>query len=120
MESAASLTVLSAPGGFWFFHDLFFREQQRIVPSSIYNLAAEGARAIPIEEGAMFGCVDQGRADGVINRDVALAKQLSVAVTPTIFVNGFRYNGVQDSKTLARIIRESAKLRSQSGDLPLQ
>jgi hypothetical protein len=52
--------------------------------------------------------VDKDMALGIVTKDIALGTQNGVRSTPTVFVNGVRYEGVQSAAQLLEIINGAA------------
>ncbi len=71
-------------GQFWPMHDRLFENQRALGPEH----AEEHARALSLNVKELTDCVASGRPDAVIQADVALAKDLDVKGTPTLFING--------------------------------
>jgi protein-disulfide isomerase len=110
--SAAKASVCAgfqSPEGFWIIHDMFFRNQDQITPAIVRSRAVDFADAMSLDLGGFSECLEGSEADAVIATDVALAKRLNINVTPTLFINGARQNGVPTD--LTGLIREALKQR---------
>ena len=91
---------------FWSFQDFFFDNQEEINTSNLRELVSNYSKSIGLDPKAVFDCVDHGGADGVINRDVALAEQLNVRATPIVFINGMRLQPLQNKDELLSILKK--------------
>ena len=98
-------------GSFWPYHDLLYISQ------------GEGGRGVERLEGfagdiglgidRFSACMDARTYDGIVQRDINLALQNEVSVTPTIFVlssdpakTNVKFDGVPSFEDISRIIDE--------------
>jgi hypothetical protein len=63
-------------------------------------------------------CVDKDLALGIVTKDIALGQDNGVHATPTAFINGVRYVGMQNAAQLLTIIDSVAHGNVVSMSLP--
>ncbi len=90
-------------GTFWEAHDLLYENQAALDDDS---LVSYGAR-IGLSQSAVLDAFD-GRFDGRIRRDVAGGLRSGVNGTPSLFINGLRYDGERDVESLVAVLRAAA------------
>lgn len=102
---AASMAAIAAgeQGHFWAYH------RQLLNASDLGDESLEAmARELGLD-GASFDVARRGRSLA-IDRDIELAYQLGVRGTPTLFVNGRKFEGVPDDfEALLRVELEAAR-----------
>lgn len=76
-------------GKFWDFHDLAFREQASASPSK----AREWAAKVGLSEFQVNNCLQDKAVLDKIRGDIALGEELHVTGTPSIYVNGQKFEG---------------------------
>jgi protein-disulfide isomerase len=98
-----------APGSFWQVTHRLFETQSQITKESV---EAEVIKALsPDEHGTaqqLKACIASGAGAEIVDRDIAMAKELSVTATPTVFINGQRISHIQSEKALEDVIRRIA------------
>ena len=95
---------------FWSVHDFLFREQSDLNSSDLQLNVEEYIRtkgSIAIER--FTQCMEQGAASAIVDSDLALARQIEVNSTPTVFVNDFRINGVASPEQLRTLIHPDSE-----------
>ena len=85
---------------FWEMHDILFRNQMRLEPDDLRRFAER--------LGLDLDRFDSDLADGAtmarIERDVDTGSQSGVDGTPSLFIDGRRYQGPRDADSLARAL----------------
>ena len=103
-HSAEIAEAAAEAGTFWAMHSHLFRHQGALEDADLVRYATE------------FG-VDETRARDAlathayatrVEADVRSGLALGVHGTPTLFINGVRYTGERDARTLEAALRESA------------
>ena len=79
-QKALVAECMGVQGRFWQAHDAFFADAP---PGKV----REGA-----DEGKLKACISQG-GEGQVDRDIALAKRLGLATTPSFVIDGIRNGG---------------------------
>ena len=98
----ASLAAAAAheQGKFWEYSDLIFKNMRDLTDENFVKWAEETGLDV-----AKFKASYEGKAgQAAIDADMALAKKVGVRGTPTIFVNGRRYQGPRDPKGMIGVI----------------
>jgi len=100
---------------FWKVHDFLFDNQKSLTPDNLRRRTTAFVASDTILDKAQFEkCIDKDLALGMVTKDVALGTQNGVRATPTVFVNGIRYEGVQSAVQLLAIINSAANGSSTS------
>lgn len=100
--AAVASACAAEQGKFWEYHDLLFANPKKLAAEDLTGYAEQvGADA------AAFGqCLDEGRFDADVDRDVADAREAGVTGTPTFFINGRVLGGAQPLDEFVRVIEE--------------
>jgi protein-disulfide isomerase len=102
---------------FWAVHDYFFEHQRQLKPDGLTQSVLEYAAGLSgFNTQRLKTCLDQRSASAVVERDVALGREIGVTGTPTMFVNGERISGYRPEQLRALI--ERAGRRREDGDRP--
>jgi len=99
---------------FWEYHDRLFDQQDSISEVLFSQLAQQLGLSI-----SQFNqCLASGAKKSVVQTDLAEAQSLMISGTPTFFINGQRFVGVQSYEELQQIIDQAlAKAQSTSGEV---
>jgi protein-disulfide isomerase len=93
-------------GKFWEYHDLLFDGVPRQTPADLSN----HARALGLDVPRFAQCLESGRQQTQVSRDVEEGASLGVEATPTFFINGRRLVGAVPLSVFERIVdRELAR-----------
>src|SRR5262245_28272102 len=95
-EAAESVAAQLGNAGFWAMHDLLFEHQRRLDDASLADYA-ERAGAEPQVVGADLAT---GRYADVVRASFLGGARSGVNGTPTLFIDGIRYDGPRDEDTL--------------------
>jgi len=91
---------------FWMVHDYLFDHQREIAGSNLTQaLSALLAQSANFDSERFDACIVQPGTVAEVQRDIALGKEMKVAGTPTLFVNGQRVNGYRPEQ-IRTLIRE--------------
>jgi protein-disulfide isomerase len=102
--------ALQNTGAFWSLHDFFFANQEILNQNNVYQKVNDDETLKPNLDMAQFkNCVDQHLSDKLIKNDVDLGRKNYVSGTPTLFVNGVRYEGYRDAEQLRAIIEAARR-----------
>ncbi len=107
LASAISLEAYAQGGEelFWRVHDRLF-ELEEMDRDLLFHLAQQ----VGVDRGRLDQALADGRHDGAIAADIALAEQLGVTGTPTFFVNGRPLAGALPYDRFAALIDEEIAL----------
>ncbi len=76
-------------GEFWNYHDILFANQRGEASGAFANKRLVAmAEALQLDMTAFNACFGPGTTNGLVSADEALATQLGVSGTPTVFING--------------------------------
>ena len=98
---------------FWEYHDLLFDQQDSISEVLFSQLAQQLGLSI-----SQFNqCLASGAKKSVVQTDLAEAQSLMISGTPTFFINGQRFVGVQSYEELQQMIDQAlAKAQQTSSE----
>ena len=99
---------------FWEYHDRLFDQQDSISEMLFPQLAQQ----LGLSVSQFNQCLSSGAKKNVVQTDLAEAQSLMISGTPTFFINGQRFVGVQSYEELQQIIDQAlAKAQSTSGEV---
>lgn len=84
MPAAIAALAAEKQGKFWEFHDLLFKDYNRLNEQKINEIAQQ----LKLDMEKFAKDRKDPRIRAVINRDLAEGNQVGVRGTPTIFING--------------------------------
>jgi protein-disulfide isomerase len=90
---------------FWALHNKIFEYQKTINEENVKTRIMDLARSLPgINFAAFQGCVEKQESLKTVLRDVSLGNMAGIYATPTLFVNGWRLDGVGNADELKKIV----------------
>ena len=92
-------------GKFWELHDAMFEHQDALEVPSLKTYAAE----LGLDESAFAACLDGGRHEAGVQRDLSIGQQYGVSSTPTVFINGRMVMGALPYDAFNEIIQEELR-----------
>jgi len=90
----------AAQGKFWEMHSLLFENQTKLSRSDLFTYA----KLLGLNMVAFERALDRHTYSAMIERDLAEARGLGVATTPTLFINGRRLVGPQGYASVSAVI----------------
>jgi len=103
-EPAAQLAIEArsqkGDAAFWKAHDALFSSSPRLEDADL----AEVARAIGLDPGAASRAVSSHKHNASLEEDQLLGDRVGVRATPTVFINGFKFEGAQPIEFFRAII----------------
>jgi protein-disulfide isomerase len=106
----ASCAALQSDAAFRKVHDYFFQNQATLTASNVKANATEFALANAGVDKAQFQtCLDKKLAVGGVAQDTDLGNANGVHATPTLFINGVKYDGAKDVTALRAILSSIQK-----------
>jgi protein-disulfide isomerase len=87
-------------GKFWEYHDLLFEKSPRQAPDELKQYAKD----LKLDAATFAQCLDSGKQEAAVNRDVQDGVRLGVTGTPTFFINGRQLVGAQPLTAFQKII----------------
>ena len=116
-EAATGTYMLGGASAFWTFFEKATENQASLTRANLLTWAVgTGVDQTKLETG-----MDAGTYLAIVKRDLQLAGQLMVRATPTFFINGRRFNGMQSQSNLADAVdseRMAARVVLSSGTRP--
>ncbi len=112
----AACAARQSDEAFWILHDLLFQLQGQLRPDNIsaeieHYVGSVGANLV--DPAQLKVCIERGDSLKEVELDVALAGQIEVVSTPTVFVNSFRINGVASEEQLRTLIHQIRETTSR-------
>jgi protein-disulfide isomerase len=87
-------------GKFWAYHDKLFASPPKASPEILKALAKE----VGLEPTGFDKCLDSGKYQAVVKKDVEEGNRLGVTGTPAFFINGRLLSGAQPLEAFERVI----------------
>ena len=92
---------------FWKFHDLAFKNQEKLEKSSLEKYAKDsGADVKKFNE-----CMDTKKFADYVQKDMEYGEKIGVKSTPTFFVNGQMLSGALPIESFSEVIDEELKTK---------
>lgn len=88
-RAAQAAVEAERQGAFWAYHDLLFRNRERLTDADLVGYAD----SLGLDAEAVAEALADGRHAGRVEADRLLGTSLAVTGTPTFFVNGYRIVG---------------------------
>ena len=104
VRAAAFAEAAAEIGKFWEAHDMLYTHQTALAESDLYRYAA----SIGLEDAALSRAF-QGAFHQKIEGDFLGGVRSGVNGTPTLFINGVRYDGDRDVASLVEALSEAAR-----------
>jgi len=105
----ASCAGLQDTPDFWRVHGFLFDNQKSLTSDNLAQKVTDFVSASTTLDKAQFQkCVDKDLTLCIVTKDIVLGQQNGVHATPTVFVNGVRYEGMQSAVQLLAIIESAA------------
>lgn len=102
LDFALAGRCADAQGKFIEYHDKLFQFQDQLLPANLVGVAQQ----VGMNSFQFAKCLDSSETLELIKTDVALADQLQVQGTPTVFVNQYKVQGAAPTETFEQIIQK--------------
>ncbi|HEY0469315.1 MAG TPA: thioredoxin domain-containing protein, partial [Polyangiaceae bacterium] len=99
--AAREVRAQKGDAGFWKFHDLLFASDAALSDETL----AKSAATLRLDLGRMTAAQSDGRFDGLLAKDKALAEDAGIRGTPAFVINGYYLSGAQSLKAFKRVVR---------------
>jgi protein-disulfide isomerase len=104
-EHAAEFSEAAATvDKFWEMHDLLYENQQALSDRDLVRYS----RSLGLEE-PLIESAQSGTFAARVQRDVSSGARSGVNGTPCLFINGQRYDGLRDAKSLLLLLRQASQ-----------
>ena len=115
-EAAESVAVRGGAKAFWAMHDLLFDNQDAQDDASLDRYAARAG----VDGKAVQDDLDNGRYQEQVHDSFMGGVRSGVNGTPTLFIDGIRYDGPRDEKTLVaalELVASEAAPKSEAASI---
>jgi protein-disulfide isomerase len=110
MKASIAALAAESQGKFWEFHDLLFKNYNKLNDQKISEIALE----LGLDQTEFNKKMKDPKITAMIRQDVREGTKAGVRGTPTIFINGRRLNNRSLKGFQATIDRELQKLRKKA------
>lgn len=100
MDAAKAGRCAAEQDKFWQFHDALFADQSKLGANDLKATA----KKIGLDSARFDSCLDKGKYEAGIRKDMAEGSALGVTGTPTFFINGRELVGAQPPEKFNEII----------------
>jgi protein-disulfide isomerase len=94
--AAQAAEAAGAQGRFWEMHDILFESPDEIALGDIARYAGE----LGLDSARLIGEIESGVYDQRVQEDFRSGVRSGVNGTPTFFINGVRYDGPHDARSM--------------------
>jgi protein-disulfide isomerase len=106
----AECAELQQPEAFWAMHDFFFQNQQTLQPATVKAQATAFAATVKgIDQSKFSACVDRELGLGPVTQDQQLGDKMGIHGTPTLFINGVRFDGMRSGDEINQLVERAAR-----------
>ncbi len=109
LEAAKAAEAAAAQGRFWPMHDRLFQHQTRLDSESL----VEHARALGLDLERFRADLEGREAEVRVRDDLSSGNASEVRGTPSLFINGERYDGPRDRRPLIDALARAAFVQAQ-------
>jgi protein-disulfide isomerase len=113
LTAALAAEAAAAQGAFWSMHDLLFARQARLTDADLRSYGTE----LGLDGDRLVGAAAQRYGDAV-EADFATGVALGVPGTPTLFIDGVRFEGRPELGALRRAVARSSASGPDAGLQP--
>ncbi len=100
--AAEASMAAHAQGRFWEYHDILFQNQKALERPQLEAYAQQ----LGLDMDKFKSALDQGVFTERVKEDMDVCQKAGVRGTPTIFVNGRKYEGEREPDKMAEIIQK--------------
>jgi protein-disulfide isomerase len=90
---------------FWDYHDWIYANQDQITLENLDGKVQEFAKAKNLNGDKIKACTEDKAAAAEVDRTVSMGRNLSVAATPTLYVNGRKLEGALEWGVLSQLLQ---------------
>lgn len=117
--SYAACANQQLPAAFWQLASYFVDHQDGITPDNIRDQVEVAlSQTANIDASKLASCATSGAGPGLVARDVAVASELGVTRTPTLFIDGRRAPQLQSAEDLRLLLDRELQTRTIPAAVP--
>ena len=106
----AECAQLQQPEAFWAMHDFFFQNQATLQTATMKDQAMAFAATVKgIDQPKFATCVDRELGLGPVTQDLQLGDKMGIHGTPTLFINGVRFDGMRSADEINQLVERAAR-----------
>ena len=99
-KAAEAAMCADEQGKFWEYHDVLFKNQQKLEPADLKAHAS----VVGLDAGKFGSCLDSSKFAQAVKADTEAGKKVGVSGTPAFFINGVMLSGAQPYEEFKRVI----------------
>ncbi|HYX91450.1 MAG TPA: thioredoxin domain-containing protein, partial [Myxococcaceae bacterium] len=99
-KAAEAAMCAQEQGKFWEYHDLLFKNQDKLMPEDL----KQHAQALGMDMAKFDQCFSSGKYAEVVKKDMEAGQKAGVTGTPAFFINGMMISGAQPIDEFKRLI----------------
>ena len=104
-KAAEAVECANEQGKFWSYHDKLFENPSAIDAKDLKRYAAD----LNLNTDKFNGCLDSGKMNAEVQKDIDDGTKYGVSGTPSFFINGMPLEGAQPYSVFEEIIKEELK-----------
>ena len=108
-QAAGCVYELGGTDSYWAYHDKLFENQRSLDKDSLAKFAKE----VGVDEAKFKECLESGRRQAEVEKDLADGQRLGVSGTPAFFVNGRLISGAQPYESFQEVIDDELARRAK-------
>ena len=101
LRAAETAEAAAAQGRFWEMHDMLYENQEALEDENLGSYA----EAIGLDARRLMTEVQNGEHEARVKEDFKAGMRAGVNGTPTLFINGERYDGPRDVNALLAVLK---------------
>jgi protein-disulfide isomerase len=99
---------------FWDFHDWIYKSQAEVTPENLREKTVAWATTAKLDAAALGSCIDTKATDAEVTRNMTEARSLGVSATPTLFLNGNKFEGTLEWAVMEQLIKFELDYQAKS------
>jgi protein-disulfide isomerase len=92
------------PATFWDYHDWIYSTQDQLTLENLDGKVQEWAKTKNMDPVKLKACTEDKATAAEVDRSVAMGRSLSVAATPTMYINGRKFEGALEWGILSQLL----------------
>ena len=104
---------------FWDYHDWIYSSQDQLTLENLDAKVQEWAKTKSMDAGKLKACTEDKAAAAEVDRSIAMGRSLSVAATPTLYINGRKLEGALEWTLLSQLLQLEIDHQAQVAKEPV-